>query len=94
MEFIVEEGVIKKQCRVLSLFECKITSASVAIIANSLNQENSLQEIRLNHNYIDDDGIYHLANSLSNNTNNVKFLDLTKNKITNVGAKHLAEMIK
>ncbi|UJR06628.1 hypothetical protein I4U23_010912 [Adineta vaga] len=95
IEYVVEEAVIKKQCRVLQLTRCKVTFTGASILANALNNtENILEELQLLDNRIGDDGVLHLAKVLSINENNLKVLDLTTNRISNVGAKYLAEMIQ
>jgi len=95
VEFIVEEAIIKKQCKELDISQSKLTSVCASILANALNNnDNILQELLLFDNRIHDDGVYYFCKALSINSNNLKKLDLTKNGITNVGAKHLAEMMK
>ncbi|CAF1569275.1 unnamed protein product [Adineta ricciae] len=95
IEYVVEEAVIKKQCRVLQLTRCKVTSIGAFILANTLNNtENILEELLLLDNRVGDEGVLHLVKALSTNENNLKVLDLTQNRISNVGVKYLAEMIQ
>ncbi|CAF1068611.1 unnamed protein product [Rotaria sordida] len=94
MEIIVKQAIITKQCNFISLQFNKFTSIGISILADALNNNNTLETLYLGNNYISDDGIYFLANILSINNHTLKILVLQKNKITDRGVKYLAQMIK
>ncbi|CAF1114022.1 unnamed protein product [Rotaria sordida] len=94
MEIIVKQAIITKQCNFISLQFNKFTSIGISILADALNNNNTLETLYLGNNYISDDGIYFLANILSINNHTLKILVLQKNRITDRGVKYLAQMIK
>ncbi|CAF3665735.1 unnamed protein product, partial [Rotaria sp. Silwood1] len=94
MNIIIEEAIIKKQCTWLYLSSNKITSMCVSILAEALNNNTTLEQLYLSDNQVCDNGVYSLIKILSLNNNILKRLNLTKNGITEIGAKYLAEMLK
>ncbi len=94
MEIIVKEAIINKQCNFLSLQSNKITSIGASILAESLNNNTTLETLYLRDNYISDDGVESLVHILTSHPNVVKTLVLQKNKITDKGAKYLAQMLE
>lgn len=64
------------------------------ILADTLNNNEALEELVLDDNRVCDDGVYSLVKTLSIKNNTLKNLSLGNNGITNEGAKQLAQMIK
>ncbi|CAF0952519.1 unnamed protein product [Rotaria sordida] len=94
MDMVIKEAIINKQCTWLYLSSNKITSVCVSILAEALNNNKTLERLYLSDNQVCDDGVSSLVKILSLNNNILKRLNLTKNGITERGAKYLAEMIK
>ncbi|CAF3946606.1 unnamed protein product [Rotaria sordida] len=95
LETIVQEVIINKQCRVLSLRGREITSQGAIIIGKSLENNHTLEELYLNGIQIGNIGAEILAKYLSNETNSyLKRLCLNDNGITDDSVKHLAIMLK
>jgi Ran GTPase-activating protein (RanGAP) involved in mRNA processing and transport len=94
MDTVVKQAIINKQCKLLSLQSNKITSIGMSILADALNNNNTLEILYLGNNYISDDGVDSLVNILSNHNNTLQTLVLQKNRITDKGAKYLAQMLE
>lgn len=94
MEIVVREAIIKKQCTQLFLRRNQITPIGAVMLADTLRNNNTLEELHLTHNQISDKGIQALAQALGTNNNTITQLALGWNKITDTGAKYLAEMMK
>jgi Ran GTPase-activating protein (RanGAP) involved in mRNA processing and transport len=94
MEIVAKQAILNKQCKQLFLQLNKITSLGVSILADTLNNNTTLETLYLGNNHISDDGVYSLVNILSINNNTLKTLVLQKNGITDKGAKYLAQMLK
>jgi hypothetical protein len=94
MEIVVQEAIINKQCKKLSLENNQITSHGALIIANALNFNTNLEELMLFQNYISDVGVNYLSKVLSMNNSNLKTLGLGSNAITDNGIRYLAQMIR
>ncbi|CAF1105115.1 unnamed protein product [Adineta ricciae] len=94
MKTIVDEIIVKKQCKQLLLESNRITSKGLTILAQGLHNNQSLNYLDLSHNQISDAGLYALVDSLTTNNQVLKKLGLTKNEITDHGMKYLAELIK
>ncbi len=94
MVIIVKQAIINKQCKFLSLQSNKMTSIGASILAEALNDNNTLETLYLGDNYISDDGVDSLARSLSSHNHTLKTLVFQKNRITDKGAKHLAQMLE
>jgi len=94
MIIVVKQAINNKQCKFLSLQSNKITSIGASIIAEALNNNNTLETLYLGNNYISDNGIDSLVNILSTHNNTLKTLVLQKNRITDKGAKRLAQMLE
>lgn len=68
---------------------------AIDILANSIKVHRSLAEIYLGDNGLDDNDLIYLCNSLKENQSAVELLDINYNqKITDVGAHAIAELIK
>jgi Ran GTPase-activating protein (RanGAP) involved in mRNA processing and transport len=93
MEAVVKKAFIDELCEELYLGLNKITSAGASVLAQALNNNNTLEHLWLYHNQLSDAGVYYLSETLSTNNNILKILDLGKNGITDEGAKYLAQMI-
>ena len=93
MEIVVQEAIIKKQCRDLWLAHNKITWKGAEILANVLYDNRTLYELWLSSNHLSENGVYYLAKALSVNVT-LKKLGLASNDITNAGVCHLVEMFK
>ncbi|CAF0728003.1 unnamed protein product [Adineta steineri] len=94
MKVVVQNVQINTQCERLWLDYNKITSIGLSILANGLNNTNTLQQLSLSNNNISDDGIHPLVKSLATHNHSLKELHLGHNKITDEGIKYLAEMLK
>lgn len=93
MEIVVQQAIVNKQCRNLSLVHNKITSKGASILAKALYGNTTLYELWLYDNDVSDIGVQHLARALWANKT-LKKLALTRNNITDLGVPHLVEMIK
>lgn len=93
MKIVVQQVIISKQCRSLSLARNNITSEGASFLANSLYDNTTLQELWLYANHVSDVGVQHLAKVLAVNKT-LKKLGLAANDITNTGVSHLVEMLK
>lgn len=96
MELVVKQAILDKQCQFLSLQSNKITSVGASILADVFNQNQvRIETLDLSNNYISDNGVESIVHSLSSDNNNtLRTLILQKNRITDKGARYLAEMLK
>ncbi|CAF1415551.1 unnamed protein product [Rotaria sp. Silwood1] len=94
MDIIVQQAIINKQCKKLSLENNIITSQGAITIANSLNNNITLEALMLYHNNLSDLGVRHLSKVLSTNNSNLKILGIGSNNITDNGIQYLAQMLK
>ncbi|UJR32728.1 hypothetical protein I4U23_020187 [Adineta vaga] len=94
MNTILNEVIIKKECKQLLLESNKITSIGVSILVQGLHNNNSLNYLDLSHNQISDDGIATLVKILATNNETLTKLGLAKNQITDEGMKCLVKLIK
>ncbi|CAM2698652.1 unnamed protein product [Rotaria socialis] len=92
MNIVVQGTIILKQCPSLWLYDNFITSQGVRILADSLRNNNTLQELFLDGNQISDIGVDSL--SLILNHSALQSLSLSENGITDQGAEYLAEALK
>jgi hypothetical protein len=95
MLLVVDQAIIKKQCTQLNLSSNWITAQGAQVIANSISSSH-LQNLDLGFNYLTDNGVRSLVQSLMipNNTTLLTNLYLPRNSITNEGARHLAQMLE
>lgn len=93
VELVVQQAIVGKQCRSLSLESNRITSRGASTLATALLNSTTLSELWLFGNQISDVGVQHLATALTTNTT-LRKLGLASNNITNAGVVHLAEMFK
>ena len=94
MEIVVQQAIINKQCKKLSLENNRITSQGALTIANGLNNNTTLEILMLYHNYLSDSGVNHLSNVLSTMNSSLKILSIGSNSITDNGVRFLAQMLK
>ncbi|CAF2018622.1 unnamed protein product, partial [Rotaria magnacalcarata] len=94
MEYVVQEAIIRKQCKILDLSANHIRSEGASALANVLGTNPILEELYLDHNCVSDMGAQLLAQAISANNTHLRVLYLGSNSITYEGAQHLAEMLK
>ncbi|CAF3787935.1 unnamed protein product [Adineta steineri] len=96
MNILVKQVIINKQCQLLSLQSNKITSIGISILANALNDNHTLETLKLGNNYISDNGVNSLVKILSipNNNTALTTLVLRNNGITDQGAEYLVQLLK
>ena len=93
IKIVVQQAIVSKRCRSLSLASNQITSKGASFLADTLCTNTSLHELWLYTNHVSDVGVRYLAQALSVNTT-LKKLGLAANDITNAGVPHLVEMLK
>lgn len=93
MDMIIEQAIINKRCKSLSLGFNGITAKGASILAKILYHNSTLQELWLSTNHLEDTGVLHLTQALSVNKT-LKKLGLAANDITNTGVLYLVEMLK
>ncbi|MGC1182036.1 hypothetical protein [Legionella sp.] len=71
------------------------SKGAIKFLAESIKNHQSLEEIYLGANDLDDEEFRHLFNSLKENSSSVRLLDVNSNDgITNVSAAYIAELIE
>lgn len=93
LEIVVQQAILSKQTKDLSLANNQITSRGAQILSNNLFNNLYLQDLWLTNNQLNDQGIYYLSKSLSINSTLTK-LGLSSNNITNLGISYLCQMFK
>ncbi|CAF3412523.1 unnamed protein product [Rotaria socialis] len=93
IEIIVQQAIIGKRCKSLSLALNEITSKGASILADALRSNTTLHELWLSTNHVSDAGVGYLAQALSTNRTLTK-LGLASNDITSAGVSHLVEIVK
>ncbi|CAF1203604.1 unnamed protein product [Adineta ricciae] len=93
---VVTSYIIDKRCPGIVLRESKITAQDVQILSSVLLVDGiALERLYLSNNQIGDDGVEHLSSALSLNGNStLTHLCLASNRITDVGAMHIANMLE
>jgi hypothetical protein len=94
MTIIVTQAIIDKQCTGLCLEQNEITANGIAIIANGLRDNKTLEKLELSKNPISDEGIHHLTRILSINNSTLTKLVCRSNGITDEGAGHIADLLE
>ena len=94
MKIVVKQAVVDKQCQLLSLQSSKITSLGVLMLAEALNNNQTLETLYLSNSHISDHGVRFLVDALSTSRNTLKTLVLQQNEITNQGVQYLAQMLQ
>jgi hypothetical protein len=94
MKIIVKYAIQKKKCHWLSLQNNQITSHGLSILVNGLEDDQSLQSLYLEKNFIEDLGIEYLTKILGKKYSNLTFLSLNHNRIEDRGVQYLADMLK
>ncbi|CAF3258630.1 unnamed protein product [Rotaria sp. Silwood2] len=94
ISLIIQHAIIKKQCTILRLDKNYITFDGITILVNTLYNNNTLIGLNLNSNRLCDKGLYPFVKLLSDNHSVLQKLHLGSNRISNEGAKLLAEMLK
>ena len=97
MSSVVLHALKKKRCATLDLQNNHITSVGAKIIAQCLETNADiidLKHLNLSGNFIGDEGICDLAKALGSSESTLELLDVGSRKVTDVGAGHLAKMLK
>lgn len=95
MPIVVNEAIINKQCKALSLSKNKITPDGVSILVDALNNNNNtLERLSLWDNNIGDDGVRLLVEKLLYKNGIIKRLNLNHTGVTDTGAECLAQMLE
>ncbi|CAF4933773.1 unnamed protein product, partial [Rotaria sp. Silwood1] len=94
MDIVLQQAIIKKQCKYLRLSQNQITSLGASIIASALKNFTSLETLNLCNNTISDSGVNSLSEKLSSNNSILKVLILAANRITDTGAQYLAQILQ
>jgi Ran GTPase-activating protein (RanGAP) involved in mRNA processing and transport len=94
MNIVVQHAIIKRQCQQLFLSHNLIKSNGSSIIANALNNNNTLTSLSLAYNNLHDEGVRFLADVLSLNNSKLETLSLHSNEIADKGVKYLCDMLK
>jgi hypothetical protein len=94
MPIVVQQAVIRKQCKMLHLSDNRITSQGISVLVKELHNNTILEGLSIFNNCLGDKGVYSLAQVLSENNTTLKTLSLGYNDITDEGADYLAEMLK
>ncbi|CAF3540530.1 unnamed protein product [Rotaria sp. Silwood1] len=94
ISLVVQHAIIKKQCHILRLDKNYMTSEGIHILVNSLYNNNTLIGLNLYGNRLCDKGLYPFVKLLSDNHSVLQKLHLGSNRISNEGARLLAEMLK
>ena len=93
IDTVVKQAIMHKQCTVLLLNDNFITAEGAAMIATTLYENTTLEELNLWNNQVSDLGVQSLSSTLANNSV-LRSVALGQNGISDVGAGHLAEMLK
>lgn len=94
IEFVIQEGIINKQCTMLWLLDNQLTSHSISILASIFYTNTTLEGLSLCQNNITDADLLYLTKSLSNRKCKLNRLALTSNQITDQGVQYLVEMLE
>lgn len=94
MGIIVKYAVLEKKCQSLNLWGNRFTYKSLSILANILNENQTLEELDLSYNHLTDRGVEILSEVLSLNNCIIKEIDLSSNDITDIGVKYLSNMLR
>jgi Ran GTPase-activating protein (RanGAP) involved in mRNA processing and transport len=92
VKIIVKHAIIKKRCKRIRLRDNNITSQGALILAESLNNNITLESLDLRNNYISDLGVQFLSLGIIHSK--LITLNLESNGITFEGAQYLAQMLK
>jgi Ran GTPase-activating protein (RanGAP) involved in mRNA processing and transport len=92
IKIVIQQAIISKRCRSLSLVCNGITPKGASFLADALCNNTTLHELWLYTNHVSDVGLHYLAQALTVNKTLTK-LGLAANDITNAGVPHLVEMI-
>jgi len=92
VKIIVKHAIIKKRCKRIRLRDNNITSQGALTLAESLNNNMTLESLDLRNNYISDLGVQFLSLGIIHSK--LITLNLESNGITFEGAQYLAQMLK
>lgn len=90
---IIEQLIVTKQCRELSLNQNLITDQGLQLIADCLRQNPRLERLNLNENSITDRAILTLVNILINENRNLLILSLENLKLGPTSGIHFGRML-
>ena len=94
MEIVVQHLIVIKQCKELHLNQNHLTSSGAITIANALYDNTTLEMLFLCLNAIGDAGAQAFATALSNGNSNLQYLFLSSIGLTDLGVKHLSNMLR
>jgi Ran GTPase-activating protein (RanGAP) involved in mRNA processing and transport len=94
MATVIKYAVLEKQCKSLNLWGNRFTYKSISILANVLNENQTLIELDLSYNRLSDTGVQIISKVLSLNRCLLKEIDLSSNGITDAGVKDIADMLR
>ncbi|CAF3786097.1 unnamed protein product [Rotaria socialis] len=92
MKIVAQQAIVVKKCTLLDLADNNITPEGLLILANALHHNRKLEKLDLSCNTISDIGVSIIAHSIKNSTVTILVLDC--NRITDEGARYLAEMLR
>jgi hypothetical protein len=91
---IIKEIIVDRQCAELWLYDNQLTSHGASLLALGLINNTTLKSIDLSFNQISDLGVWALTQMLlPSRYSSITILYLTKNGITDQGAKYLADIL-
>lgn len=94
MGIVATDAIARKACKRLDLSENEITSAGFSILAKALRNNTTLESLSVAANRLSDDAVATLIDPLTESRLILTELGLGINKITDVGAEYLAEILK
>ena len=94
LNIITRQAILNKKCRELCLYSNEITADGVSILASAIKTNTTLEKLLLWDNPLGDEGLRYLTDALLDGTSALKDLRIGWTNITDVGASHLAELLK
>ena len=91
---VVQHAMINKPCELLDLQSNDITGEGIAILADALQNNQTLKTLLLHNNHLSDIGVRYLARVLATTKTCLTTLELESNEITDQGTEELAEMLR
>ena len=91
---VIEEALVRKQCKELWLQKNFITPDGVELITGALASCSNLEVLYMRDNQLSDEGVRYLAEAMSADNSVLTALGLGGNQITDKGVQYLADMLK